>query len=310
MNVTRDVMNDLLPLYFSGEASADTRVLVEEYFREHPEFEREARGAARPLETLHFAARPKMPARAGRIKECVEEAAHDTAERAEALKERVQELKTDSDVSYVGLAWKLSQSAEREKRDLELVHREMRRNKVIFGLALFFTLAPLAFIYNKGHLVWMMVRNEPWNAAIYWALGAVLWGVYFSLVRRRTLSLAIAVFFTVLPALEILRYHFSAEPHASAGGRLDLIWEATLFWGAAAMGWFQYLARPRPRTIALVFAIFLTLVPIPFLVYRAFGGPPFANLGELLIAWVLAAVLWTRYFRLTGKGDSGVDSEC
>ena len=43
MNVTRDVVNDLLPAYFSGEASADSRRLVEEYFREDPEFERHAR---------------------------------------------------------------------------------------------------------------------------------------------------------------------------------------------------------------------------------------------------------------------------
>jgi hypothetical protein len=43
MKVTRDVVTDLLPAYFSGEASADTQMLVEEYFREDPEFERRAR---------------------------------------------------------------------------------------------------------------------------------------------------------------------------------------------------------------------------------------------------------------------------
>ena len=43
MNITRDVVTDLLPLYFSGEASADTRVLVEAYFLQDPEFARLAR---------------------------------------------------------------------------------------------------------------------------------------------------------------------------------------------------------------------------------------------------------------------------
>jgi len=56
MSVTRDVVADLLPVYFSGEASEDTKRLVEEYFRENPEFERMSRGAAMSLGTLQTAA--------------------------------------------------------------------------------------------------------------------------------------------------------------------------------------------------------------------------------------------------------------
>ena len=56
MNVTREVVTDLLPIYFSGEASGDTKVLVEDYFRQDPDFERIARDAAMPLETLQAAA--------------------------------------------------------------------------------------------------------------------------------------------------------------------------------------------------------------------------------------------------------------
>jgi len=56
MNVTREVVTDLLPIYFSDEASADTKVLVEEYFRQDPDFERIARRAAMSLETLRAAA--------------------------------------------------------------------------------------------------------------------------------------------------------------------------------------------------------------------------------------------------------------
>lgn len=37
MTITKDVINDLLPLYEAGEASADTRRLVEEYLGAHPE---------------------------------------------------------------------------------------------------------------------------------------------------------------------------------------------------------------------------------------------------------------------------------
>ena len=42
MKVTRDVIYDLLPAYFAGEASADTRLLVEEHFASDPEFGRMA----------------------------------------------------------------------------------------------------------------------------------------------------------------------------------------------------------------------------------------------------------------------------
>jgi len=40
--ITRDVITDLLPLYAAGEASADTRTLIEEFFREDPDFARRA----------------------------------------------------------------------------------------------------------------------------------------------------------------------------------------------------------------------------------------------------------------------------
>jgi hypothetical protein len=43
MNITQDVITDLLPVYFSGEASSETRALVESFFREHPDFEKLAR---------------------------------------------------------------------------------------------------------------------------------------------------------------------------------------------------------------------------------------------------------------------------
>lgn len=52
MTLEREIIIDLLPAYFSGEASAATCALVEEYFREHPEFEKTARDANGPLDEL------------------------------------------------------------------------------------------------------------------------------------------------------------------------------------------------------------------------------------------------------------------
>ena len=42
MTVTRDVIYDLLPSYFAGDASDDTRTLVDEFFATDPEFGRMA----------------------------------------------------------------------------------------------------------------------------------------------------------------------------------------------------------------------------------------------------------------------------
>jgi len=43
MNVTKDVISDLYPLYAEKECSADTRALVEEYLQRHPQDAEELR---------------------------------------------------------------------------------------------------------------------------------------------------------------------------------------------------------------------------------------------------------------------------
>ena len=40
MKITRDVVYDLLPAYFAGEVSADTRALIDEFLASDPEFAR------------------------------------------------------------------------------------------------------------------------------------------------------------------------------------------------------------------------------------------------------------------------------
>ena len=37
MNITKDIISDLIPLYVANECSADTRALIEEYLRQHPQ---------------------------------------------------------------------------------------------------------------------------------------------------------------------------------------------------------------------------------------------------------------------------------
>ena len=45
MNVTREVVKDLLTVYLAGEASTDTRQLVEEYLKSDPELARDVEAA-------------------------------------------------------------------------------------------------------------------------------------------------------------------------------------------------------------------------------------------------------------------------
>lgn len=58
MNVTSDVIADLLPLYEAGEASADTRALVEQYLKEHPDMR-----AATPVDAMLKAEPTSLPER-------------------------------------------------------------------------------------------------------------------------------------------------------------------------------------------------------------------------------------------------------
>jgi hypothetical protein len=53
MDVTRDVILDLLPLYLAGEASPATRALIDRYLKDHPDVaERVRRVSEEPLTAL------------------------------------------------------------------------------------------------------------------------------------------------------------------------------------------------------------------------------------------------------------------
>jgi predicted anti-sigma-YlaC factor YlaD len=59
MNVTRDVIIDLLPVYLGGEASPATRALIEEYLKQDPELAQRIR--SRWAENLASAAPSGLP---------------------------------------------------------------------------------------------------------------------------------------------------------------------------------------------------------------------------------------------------------
>jgi len=249
------VMKDLLPLYFSGEASADTRALVEEYFRENPEFERAARGAAGTLESLRTTVA-------------------------------------------------VTPGAEKEKRDLECVRRGLLRNKVFFGMALFFTLAPLAFFFSNGHFFWL-VREDPWEAAVLWSIATILWLGYLGRLGRRAASLLFAGVLFVAPIVLDMHFSFAGGLKLRDKNYFDLLWEAALFWSVAAMLIIQSLARLRRQMALKVFGIFLTVFPLPFVLYAVIAGGPHVadNVAQPAVLWFFAAWVWVTRYRQRGKAD-------
>ena len=59
MQVTRDVIHDLLPAYLAGDASTDTVALVEEFLRQDPDLARTVEALrANPIPELPIALRP------------------------------------------------------------------------------------------------------------------------------------------------------------------------------------------------------------------------------------------------------------
>ncbi|HKW00109.1 MAG TPA: hypothetical protein VJN96_09800 [Vicinamibacterales bacterium] len=62
MTITQDVITDLLPAYLSGEASADTKAIVDEFLSGHPQFATVVQAARRGLgEAPRFDQRPLAP---------------------------------------------------------------------------------------------------------------------------------------------------------------------------------------------------------------------------------------------------------
>jgi heme/copper-type cytochrome/quinol oxidase subunit 4 len=187
MNITDGVVSDLLPVYFSGDASSDTKSLVEDYFRQNPEFERLARSAGTTLETLSTL--PPVAA-----------------------------------------------DSEKEKRDIESIRCGLNRRKWLFGLSLFLTLSPFWFYFTHGHLASLIVGDNLWKAAFDWSMATVFWFLYFAQLRGRTVSLVIAIFLTLIPIPFAL--HFANAP----GGRGTFA-EAVCIWIGAAFIWIGYFRQ-------------------------------------------------------------------
>jgi hypothetical protein len=190
MKLEREVIIDLLPAYFSGEASAATRALVEEFFREHPDFERSARSAGGWLDRLN------VPA-----------AAPDPEKEKMALERARLVLETRStflwmaifftlilaffrihDHKVVWVFWEDSMRGvifaaiaaflwvmyffTRKRKDPVLPHMKF------LAIAIFYSVLPFLFTVKDHKIVWL-ISKDPNVAVIMGGVGLISWIMFF-----------------------------------------------------------------------------------------------------------------------------------
>lgn len=140
MEVTRNVIQDLLSLYLAGEVCPETRAFVEDYLS------------------------------------C------DATLAAE-----VERLKTDSLKQVLTGGTNMTLPQDHGAQTLTRARTQMQRTAWILALSIAFTLAPLSFTFDNGHITWMMLRDVPRMASIYWATAGGFWIAYF-VTRHRLRS--------------------------------------------------------------------------------------------------------------------------
>jgi hypothetical protein len=133
MKLPREVMNDLLAVYLAGEASPETRALVEERARDDEDFAAALRVAAR-VEVRPAAERP---------------------------------------------------SADLEIRSLKMTREFVRLRSVFLGMAIFFSLLPLSFVYStQAGFRWLVWDTSAGLGYASLALAAASWVAWYSMNRQ------------------------------------------------------------------------------------------------------------------------------
>lgn len=191
MKVEREVIIDLLPAYFSGEASAATRALVEEYFQENPDFEKTARGANLPLESLKV---PVAELDDAKAKLAFERVRQITELRGSMLWLAIAftlmlGLFHIQDGKIVWIAWKSTGSAivfasiaaffwlfYLRTRWLK---KPMRTHTRYLWAAVLYTLMLCLFNVKDHKIVWLFFDKDPGLGVIFVFIGLVNWVGFF-----------------------------------------------------------------------------------------------------------------------------------
>ncbi|HSM86541.1 MAG TPA: hypothetical protein VLT16_10340 [Candidatus Limnocylindrales bacterium] len=192
MKVDRDVIIDLLPAYFSGEASQATRELVEACFRDDPDFEKEARAAGAPLDSLRINAK---------VAEAVEEKL--SLERSRRLMQtrttffwlavlysllpflftirdrRIVWIMFDPTpttgivFAAIGVFFWLGYFLLRRRRE------DLPTKEVFLWVAILYSVLPWLFRIQDHKLIWIMFNPSPVAGIVFVDVAVAMWVCYF-----------------------------------------------------------------------------------------------------------------------------------
>ena len=196
MKLEREVIIDLLPAYFSGEASAATRTLVEEFFRENPEFEKSARSAAGPLESLK-AAPPRLDPE--KEKMALERARLVTETRTSffwlgVISTLMLFLFRIQNGKVIWIVWSGSASGSGSRGPLFIAmavffwvfyfYSRTRTSPLpahtkFLWMATFYSLLTGLFKIENHKIVWLLFQGDPSAGIFIAAFAAALWCIYF-----------------------------------------------------------------------------------------------------------------------------------
>ncbi|HZD07370.1 MAG: hypothetical protein ACRD72_03600 [Candidatus Angelobacter sp.] len=196
MKLEREVIIDLLPAYFSGEASAATRTLVEDFFRENPDFEKSARSAAGPLESLK-AAPPRIDPEKEKL--ALERARMVTETRSSffwlaVISTLMLFLFRIQNGKIIWIVWSGSASGSGSRGPLFIAmavffwvfyfYSRTRTSPLpahtkFLWMATFYSLLTGIFKIENHKIVWVLFHGDPSAGIFIAAFAAALWGIYF-----------------------------------------------------------------------------------------------------------------------------------
>ena len=196
MKLEREVIIDLLPAYFSGEASAATRRLVEDFFRENPDFEKSARSSAGPLESLK-AAPPRLDPEKEKL--ALERARLVTETRSSffwlaVIGTLMLFLFRIQNGKLIWIVWSGSASGAGSRGPLFIAmavffwlfyfYARSRTTPLpahtkFLWMATFYSFLTGIFKIENHRIVWILFQGDPSAGIFIAAFAAALWGIYF-----------------------------------------------------------------------------------------------------------------------------------
>jgi hypothetical protein len=73
---------------------------------------------------------------------------------------------------------------DQEKTTLERVRRFNRNRTYWLGFAIAYTIVPLSFVFVGSQVRWIMLRDNPKQAILFWICAAGCWVAYYVMGRR------------------------------------------------------------------------------------------------------------------------------